>query len=62
MTIMDTSSVRFILSGDVIEALDDTLAQDRRFATRDHLVECLLADALGLDEDDEDEDEEEDED
>jgi len=42
--------------------LDDTLAQDRRFATRDHLVECLLADALGLDEDDEDEDEEEDED
>jgi len=57
MTMATTSSVRLILSGDVIEALDETLAEDRRYATRDHLVECLLAEALGLDDDDEDEDE-----
>ena len=58
---MNTERVMFTLPGDVIEALDETLADDRRFATRDHLVECLLADSLGLDDDDEDEDEEEDE-
>jgi len=62
MTMATTSSVRLILSGDVIEALDETLAEDRRYATRDHLVECLLAEALGLDDDeDDDEDDEEDE-
>ena len=59
---MNTSSVRLTLSGDVIEALNETLAEDRRYATRDHLVECLLAEALGLDDDeDDDEDDEEDE-
>jgi len=57
MTMATTSSVRLTLSGDVIEALNETLAEDRRYATRDHLVECLLAEALGLDDEDEDEDE-----
>ena len=57
---MNTERVMLTLPGDVIEALDETLEVDRRFATRDHLVECLLADSLGLDDDVDDDDDDED--
>ena len=46
------TNVTFRLSNDVVEAIDDTIDSNRAYADRSHLVECIIAEALDLDDDD----------
>ena len=55
MTIQ-TTRVSLTLHDDVVEALDEAVQENRAYADRSHLVECIIAEALGLDDDDDDQD------